>query len=101
MEFTGIVIFAPVRSALYCAGRGCQPGRVRLTIRYCATPAGRIAYSTSGAGPALLCDTGWVTHLRGQLGMGSLASFVEGLAGFSRFRRVAQTPFNIVYEARP
>ena len=36
-------------------------------IRYCATAAGRVAYSTVGAGPALLCDSGWVTHLRGQL----------------------------------
>jgi hypothetical protein len=30
-------------------------------IRYCTTPAGHIAYSTAGAGPALLCDSGWVT----------------------------------------
>jgi len=53
---------------------------VRPRIRYCATPAGRVAYSTAGAGPALLCDSGWVTHLRGQLELWSFGSFVEGLA---------------------
>jgi hypothetical protein len=26
---------------------------------------------------------------------------LAGAAGYSRFRRAAQTPFNIVYEARP
>jgi pimeloyl-ACP methyl ester carboxylesterase/DNA-binding CsgD family transcriptional regulator len=49
-------------------------------IRYCSTPAGRVAYSVSGAGPALLFDSGWVSHLRGQLEMGSFGSFVERLA---------------------
>jgi len=53
---------------------------VRPRIRYCATPAGRVAYSTTGAGPALLLDSGWVTHLRGQLELWSFGSFVEGLA---------------------
>ena len=70
---------------LYCAGPllgllGCQPGRVRPRIRYCATPAGRVAYSTSGAGPALLCDSGWITDLRGQLELFSFGSFMERLA---------------------
>ena len=65
---------------LYCGGRGCQPGRVRLGIRYCSTPAGRVAYSTSGAGPALLFDSGWVSHLRAQLELGFFSSFVERLA---------------------
>jgi pimeloyl-ACP methyl ester carboxylesterase/DNA-binding CsgD family transcriptional regulator len=49
-------------------------------IRYCATPAGRIAYSTAGRGPPLLCDAGWVTHLRRQLDLFSFGSFVAGLA---------------------
>ena len=48
-------------------------------IRYCSTPAGRVAYSASGAGPALLFDSGWVSHLRGQLELGSFGSFVERL----------------------
>jgi pimeloyl-ACP methyl ester carboxylesterase/DNA-binding CsgD family transcriptional regulator len=53
---------------------------VRPRIRYCATPAGRVAYSTAGAGPALLCDSGWVTDLRGQLELFAFSSFIEGLA---------------------
>jgi pimeloyl-ACP methyl ester carboxylesterase/DNA-binding CsgD family transcriptional regulator len=50
------------------------------TIRYCSTSAGRIAYSTVGAGPPLLFESGWVTHLRGQLELFSFGSFVERLA---------------------
>jgi pimeloyl-ACP methyl ester carboxylesterase/DNA-binding CsgD family transcriptional regulator len=53
---------------------------VRPRIRYCATPAGRVAYSTAGTGPALLCDSGWITHLRGQLELCSFGSFVDRLA---------------------
>ena len=53
---------------------------MRPRIRYCATPAGRVAYSTAGAGPALLCDSGWITDLRGQLELFSFGSFVERLA---------------------
>ena len=53
---------------------------MRPRIRYCTTPAGRVAYSTTGAGPALLCDSGWITDLRGQLELFSFGSFVEGLA---------------------
>jgi len=53
---------------------------VRPTVRYCVTPAGRVAYSASGAGPALLCDSGWITHLRRQLELYSFGEFVERLA---------------------
>jgi len=49
-------------------------------IRYCNSPAGRVAYSTSGAGPALLLDTGWITDLRAQLELLSFGAFVERLA---------------------
>jgi pimeloyl-ACP methyl ester carboxylesterase/DNA-binding CsgD family transcriptional regulator len=49
-------------------------------IRYCATPAGRVAYSTVGSGPPLLLDSGWVTHLRAQLELYAFGSFVERLA---------------------
>ena len=34
----------------------------------------------AGAGPALLCDSGWVTHLRGQLELFSFGSFLDRLA---------------------
>jgi pimeloyl-ACP methyl ester carboxylesterase/DNA-binding CsgD family transcriptional regulator len=50
------------------------------TIRYCATPAGRVAYSATGTGPPLLCDSGWVTHLRRQLDLFSFRPFMERLA---------------------
>lgn len=39
-----------------------------------------MAYSTSGTGPALLCDSGWVTHLRAQLELLSFGTFIERLA---------------------
>lgn len=65
---------------LYRTGWRCQPGRVRPRIRYCATPAGRIAYSAAGTGPALLCDSGWITDLRRQLELYSFGSFIECLA---------------------
>ena len=53
---------------------------MRPRIRYCATPAGRVAYSTSGAGPALLLDSGWVSHLCEQLELYSFGDFVGRLA---------------------
>jgi pimeloyl-ACP methyl ester carboxylesterase/DNA-binding CsgD family transcriptional regulator len=49
-------------------------------VRYCDTPAGRVAYSTAGTGPPLLCDSGWITHLNGQLELFSFGPFLEGLA---------------------
>jgi pimeloyl-ACP methyl ester carboxylesterase len=49
-------------------------------IRYCNSPAGRVAYSTSGTGPALLLDTGWITDLRAQLELLSFGAFLERLA---------------------
>ncbi len=52
---------------------------MRPTIRYCATPAGRVAYSVSGAGPALLFDSGWTTHLRAQLELFSFGDFIGRL----------------------
>ena len=77
----GIVIVMPDPVLLlYCPGWGCQPERVRPRIRYCATPAGRVAYSTTGAGPALLWDSGWITDLRAQLELLSFGSFVARLA---------------------
>jgi pimeloyl-ACP methyl ester carboxylesterase/DNA-binding CsgD family transcriptional regulator len=52
---------------------------VSQRIRYCATPAGRVAYSTAGAGPALLCDSGWISHLHGHRELYSFGGFVERL----------------------
>jgi len=53
---------------------------VRPRIRYCSTSAGRVAYSTTGAGPALLCDSGWITDLHRQLEFFSFGDFIERLA---------------------
>ena len=53
---------------------------MRPRIRYCDTPAGRVAYSTAGAGPPLLFDSGWITHLHRQLELFSFGAFLEGLA---------------------
>src|SRR5215471_3333008 len=53
---------------------------MRPRIRYCSTPTGRVAYSTTGAGPPLLCDSGWITDLHKQLEFLSFGSFIERLA---------------------
>jgi pimeloyl-ACP methyl ester carboxylesterase/DNA-binding CsgD family transcriptional regulator len=39
-----------------------------------------VAYSTAGEGPPLLFDSGWITHLNGQLELFSFGSFLGGLA---------------------
>jgi pimeloyl-ACP methyl ester carboxylesterase/DNA-binding CsgD family transcriptional regulator len=53
---------------------------VTPTVRYCSTPAGRVAYTTVGSGPPLLCETGWISHLRGQLELFAFGSVIERLA---------------------
>jgi pimeloyl-ACP methyl ester carboxylesterase len=55
-------------------------GPVGPMIRYCNTPSGRVAYSTMGAGPPLLFDSGWTTHLQRQLQLFSFGEFVRRLA---------------------
>ena len=49
-------------------------------VRYCATPAGRVAWSAMGSGPPLLLDSGWVTHLRRGLELFGFGPFVAALA---------------------
>lgn len=49
-------------------------------VRYTSTPAGRVAWSTTGAGPPLLCDSGWITHLGGQLELCAFGDVVDRLA---------------------
>jgi pimeloyl-ACP methyl ester carboxylesterase/DNA-binding CsgD family transcriptional regulator len=53
---------------------------VRPKIRYCVTPTGRVAYSAAGTGPALLFESGWVSHVLLQLELFSFGSVVERLA---------------------
>jgi SAM-dependent methyltransferase len=71
------------------------------TVAENLNPVGRVYYSFS----TFLC----VPNARSQAGGESLGAQageaairrVVTAAGFTRFRRVAETPFNIVYEARP
>jgi SAM-dependent methyltransferase len=64
-------------------------------------PVGRAYYSFS----TLLCTPASLSQevglaLGAQAGQARIADVV-GTAGFTRFRRAAETPFNLVYEARP
>jgi SAM-dependent methyltransferase len=63
-------------------------------------PVGRIYYSGSTmiCVPASLNENG--PALGAQAGEGRIREVVTS-AGFSKFRRATQTPFNIIYEARP
>jgi pimeloyl-ACP methyl ester carboxylesterase len=49
-------------------------------IRFCATPAGRIAYATTGAGPALVFPGWWVSHLEVQWEEPSFRAFIAALS---------------------
>jgi Methyltransferase domain len=63
-------------------------------------PIGRVFYSTSTlvCVPASLNENG--PALGAQAGEERIRDIVKS-AGFSRFRRASQTPFNLIYEARP
>ena len=52
---------------------------MRPRIRYCATPAGRVACSTRRRACAVV-DSGWITDLHRQLELFSFGSFLERLA---------------------
>jgi hypothetical protein len=64
-------------------------------------PVGRVFYSAS----TLLCVPHSLAHqgpaLGAQAGETRLREIVVGKAGFTRFRRATQTPFNVILEARP
>ena len=64
-------------------------------------PVGRVFYgaSTTICTPAS-CDQEVGLALGAQAGEARLREVVEG-AGFTRFRRATETPFNLVLEARP
>jgi hypothetical protein len=64
-------------------------------------PVGRIFYSAS----TMICTPASKSQevglaLGAQAGEGRLRRVVEG-AGFRRFRRATETPFNLVLEAKP
>jgi 2-polyprenyl-3-methyl-5-hydroxy-6-metoxy-1,4-benzoquinol methylase len=64
-------------------------------------PVGRVFYSAS----TMLCVPHSLAHhgpaLGAQAGEARLHDVVVGGAGFSRFRRATETPFNLILEARP
>lgn len=63
-------------------------------------PLGRVFYSVSSVVcvPASLNENG--PALGAQVGEEKIAEIVKS-AGFSLFRQATQTPFNLVFEARP
>jgi DNA-binding CsgD family transcriptional regulator/pimeloyl-ACP methyl ester carboxylesterase len=54
--------------------------RMKQVVRFAATPAGRVAYSMMGSGPALVCVLGWVSHLGMMWENPDHRRFVEALA---------------------
>jgi hypothetical protein len=64
-------------------------------------PVGRVFYSAS----TMLCVPASMSQevgaaLGAQAGEGRIKGVVTG-GGFTRFRRATQTPFNLIFEARP
>ena len=71
------------------------------TVEENLNPVGRVYYAVS----TLVCTPASLSQevglaLGAQAGEARLRD-VAGAAGFSRFRRVAETPFNLVFEVRP
>ena len=71
------------------------------TVESNLNPVGRVYYSFS----TFLCvpnavSQGAARTLGAQAGEAAIRAVTDE-AGFTRFRRVAETPFNIVYEIRP
>ena len=71
------------------------------TITDNLNPIGRMYYngSTLLCVPNAMAQSGGYT-LGAQAGEAAIRQIVTG-AGFTRFRRAAETPFNLIYEARP
>ena len=53
---------------------------VEQVVRFVATPAGRLAFGTTGSGPPLVCLLGWVSHLGLMWENPAHRRFVEALA---------------------
>jgi 2-polyprenyl-3-methyl-5-hydroxy-6-metoxy-1,4-benzoquinol methylase len=98
----------PVGALSHARGALCPDGAVMLVEPYAAddlagnlTPLGRLFYSAS----TLVCTPASLSQepgaaLGAQAGEARLGE-VARAAGFSRFRRATETPFNLVLEARP
>jgi hypothetical protein len=92
-----------------------------IQTRYANSDGVHIAHQVVGEGPLdLIFVPGWVSHVEHHWEEPRLAYFLHrvGLClgaqagesrlrkvlasgGFSRFRRASETPFNLVFEARP
>src|SRR5262249_30000114 len=57
-----------------------RPGGVRRSPTSTGRPAGGVGSWVRAAGRPLLCDSGWITDLRGQLELYSFGGFIERLA---------------------
>lgn len=60
--------------------------QMRQAIAFVTTPQGRVAFATSGSGPPLLCDTGWVSHLNYMWQLEAYRNFYEQLAAHTVIR---------------
>src|SRR3712207_2587754 len=56
-------------------------------VRFCATPRGRVAYASVGAGPVLLLPALWISHVELEWEFAELRAFVSGLARTHRVVR--------------
>jgi hypothetical protein len=98
----------PVGAARHVRGTLADDGTWMIVEPYAAdrvegnlNPVGRAYYGFS----TLLCTPASLSQevglaLGAQAGEARIRDVVTS-AGFSRFRRAAETPFNLVYEARP
>jgi hypothetical protein len=91
----------PVLTLLSSHSKAVSSLPVRARVQDNLNPVGRVYYSFS----TLLCTPCSRSQkvgmcLGAQAGEKQMKKVVTS-AGFSRFRRATQTPFNLVYEARP
>ena len=88
-------------AAIYPQGGGCQLWKSIDRAEENLNPVGRVFYcaSTMICTPASRAQEVGLA-LGAQAGEARLRDIVTS-AGFSHFRRAAQTPFNLVFEARP
>ena len=97
----GALVLVGVVSVIGVAG---QQGQMNLEVDRLEdnlNPVGRVFYSAS----TFICTPASRSQevglcLGAQSGEARMRSVVQQ-GGFSRFRRAAQTPFNLIYEARP
>lgn len=55
-------------------------GRMEGQVRFCDSPAGRIAFTVAGIGPPLLVDSGWLSNLQATWTSSAYRAFIRRLA---------------------